>query len=277
MVPTLFEEIGEPSQEQMNSKTQEVSEAFCINCHNYKEEIDKLLKQKTEQQISINKLEELINKMQTNVNNLHENNDIDTDTDTEITISKMLSYENISQNKEMIKSTTGLEADDFQAVCEFLDTGPHCENIKFYDGQNNKKPKSYPQNVKPRKKAKLLIVDQFFMYLSWSRNGFTTRMLSWLFDIPKSTVSRYLVTRTNLLYFSLGKMAIWPSKVQVLDAMPETFQTTYPSTRCIIDCTEIFCQRPSSTSSQSAMYSNYKHRVTYKGLLVIAPLEQLHS
>ena len=43
----------------MNKKTQEVSEAFCVNCHNYKEEIDKLLKQqKTEQQISINKLEE---------------------------------------------------------------------------------------------------------------------------------------------------------------------------------------------------------------------------
>ena len=29
-----------------DKKTQEVSEAFCINCHNYKEEIDKLLKQK---------------------------------------------------------------------------------------------------------------------------------------------------------------------------------------------------------------------------------------
>ena len=40
----------------------------------------------------------------------------------------------------MFKSTTGLEADDFQAVFEVLDTGPHCENIKFYDGQNNKKP-----------------------------------------------------------------------------------------------------------------------------------------
>ena len=43
----------------------------------------------------------------------------------------MFSYENISQNKEMFKSTTGLEADDFQVVFEFLDTGPHCENIKF--------------------------------------------------------------------------------------------------------------------------------------------------
>ena len=114
-------------------------------------------------------------------------------------------------------------------------------------------------------------IDQFFLYLSWLRNDFTTRMLSWLFDIPKSTVSSYLVTSTNLLYFSLGKISIWPSKVQVLDTMPETFKATYPSTRCIIDCTEIFCQRPSLLPSQSAMYSNYKHHVTYKGLLGKAP------
>ena len=33
---SLFEEIGEPSQGQINNKTQEVSEAFCVNCHNYK-------------------------------------------------------------------------------------------------------------------------------------------------------------------------------------------------------------------------------------------------
>ena len=44
----------------------------------------------------------------------------------------------------MFKSTTGLEADDFQAVFEVLETGPQCENIKFYDGQNNKKTSSYP-------------------------------------------------------------------------------------------------------------------------------------
>ena len=37
----------------------------------------------------------------------------------------------------------------FRLFFEFLDTGPRCENIKFYDGHNNKKPKSYPQDVKP--------------------------------------------------------------------------------------------------------------------------------
>ena len=54
------------------------------------------------------------------------------------------------------------------------------------------------------------------------------------------------------------------------DTIPETFKITYPSTRSIIDCTETLCQRPLSLSSQSAMYSNYKHHVTYKRLLGIA-------
>ena len=41
-------------------------DTFSFNCRNYKEELDKLLKERTEQQISIKKLEEIINKMQTN-------------------------------------------------------------------------------------------------------------------------------------------------------------------------------------------------------------------
>ena len=107
------------------------------------------------------------------------------------------------------------------------------------------------------------------MYLRWLRNGFTPGIFSWLFDIPKSTVSSYFVTRTNLLYFSLGKIVIWPSKVQLLDSIPEKFKTSYPSSRCIIGCTSIFYQRPFSLLSQNAMHSNYKHHVAYKRLLGI--------
>ena len=66
------------------------------------------MKQKTEQQIFIKKLEET-NKMQTNINNLHEDI-IKLKNDTEMA---MFSHENIIQNKEVFKSTTGLEADDF--------------------------------------------------------------------------------------------------------------------------------------------------------------------
>ena len=53
--------------------------------------------------------------------------------------------------------------------------------------------------------------------------------------------------------------------------MPNCFKETYPSTRVIIDCTEIYIEKPSSVRSQSATYSNYKHYNTAKGLLGITP------
>ena len=69
----------------------------------------------------------------------------------------------------------------------------------------------------------------------------------------------------------MGSIPIWPSKKQVEETMPESFKTTYPTTRCIIDCTELYCQRPSSLSTQGSMYSHYKSHVTYKSLIGIAP------
>ena len=49
--------------------------------------------------------------------------------------------------------------------------------------------------------------------------------------------------------------------------MSETFKQTYPDT----DCTELFRQRHSLLSIQSSVYSSSKYRVTYKGLIGIAP------
>ena len=53
--------------------------------------------------------------------------------------------------------------------------------------------------------------------------------------------------------------------------MPQIFKETYPSTRVIIDCTELLCQRPSSLAIQSSLFSHYNHHVTYKVLVSIAP------
>ena len=87
--------------------------------------------------------------------------------------------------------------------------------------------------------------------------------------MPKSTVSRHNITWINFIYFSLGSISIWPSREQIQGT--GNFKSLYPSTRCIIDCTELFCQRPSSLTIQSSLYSSYKHQVTYKGLVEIAP------
>ena len=109
------------------------------------------------------------------------------------------------------------------------------------------------------------------MYMTWLNNGFARSHLAWLFKISKSAVTRYLITWTNFCYFSLGAIPIWLSREVIDSTMPPSFKNTCPSTRCIIDCIELFCQRPSSLSTQSCMYSHYKSHVTYKGLLGIAP------
>ena len=118
--------------------------------------------------------------------------------------------------------------------------------------------------------VKLSPKNQLFLYFSWLKGGFSLNHTAWLFKLSKSTVSRYLITWSNFIYFFLGQISIWPPKSAIQETMPETFKNTYPSTRCIIDCTELFCQPPSSLSSQSHMYSHYKSHVTYKGFIGIA-------
>ena len=120
-------------------------------------------------------------------------------------------------------------------------------------------------------KPKLSAFDQFFMTIVYFKNGFALSHIGWLFKLPKTTISRQTISWINYLYFTLGRIPIWPSREQIDLTMPECFKRTYPKTRCIIDYTELFCQIPSSLNIQSSMYSSYKSHVTYKGLLGISP------
>jgi len=73
------------------------------------------------------------------------------------------------------------------------------------------------------------------------------------------------------MYLKLGSMCIWPSRPEITANMPPEFKRKYPDTRIIIDCTKISAQVPDSLVLQKMMYSSYKHRVTYKGLVGITP------
>ena len=75
----------------------------------------------------------------------------------------------------------------------------------------------------------------------------------------------------NFLYFALGSINIWPSKDQIFRRMPYCFKSLYPSTRVIIDCTEIKTERPSFLVLGLQVYSSYKSSHTWKGLVGIAP------
>ncbi|KAG0424500.1 hypothetical protein HPB47_028287 [Ixodes persulcatus] len=59
--------------------------------------------------------------------------------------------------------------------------------------------------------------------------------------------------------------------LEVDEDMPPAFREKYPTTRVILDATEIKCQVPSSLTLQSASFSSYKSTNTFKGLIGISP------
>ena len=110
----------------------------------------------------------------------------------------------------------------------------------------------------------------FFLFLVRVKQGFPIEDLAVRFKVTPSTVSRVFLTWANFLYFMLGQIPIWLTKVQVKANLPDCFKLTYPNTCVILDCTEIKVQTPSSKVFNSEFYSSYKSHTTYKGLVGIS-------
>ena len=120
---------------------------------------------------------------------------------------------------------------------------------------------------KPETRPDLTAKEQFILVLCRLRQGFSLKHLGYLFGISESTVSSYVSRWISFMYYRLEVLSIWPSKDAVLKNMPQIFRDKYPDTRVVLGCSEICAQVPDSATRQS----NYKHHVTYKGLLGIAP------
>ena len=103
------------------------------------------------------------------------------------------------------------------------------------------------------------------------RRGFALQYFSHLFGVATSSVSRIFTAWVNFMYLKFAQINIWPPCEAVTKTMPEVFKDKYPSTRVIIDCTEIKCEMPSSLLLNTELFSSYKNHTTLKGLIGIAP------
>lgn len=156
----------------------------------------------------------------------------------------------------------------FESVLKFLNPGPNGENIVL----NCSTILTDDDGVKRGRPRKLSPANHFFLFLCRVKAGLFELDLANRFGISVSTVSNIIITWANFLYLRLGGLNIWATKEQVVKSMPASFKEKYPSTRVIIDCTEIKVEMPSSLLLKSQTYSNYKSANTFKGLVGISPL-----
>ena len=103
------------------------------------------------------------------------------------------------------------------------------------------------------------------------RLGLLEKDLAYRCGVSQPTVSRILITWMNFLYLQLQNIPLWPTRAMVNTDVLDCFKMLYPSTRVILDATEIRVEKPSLPRLQQATFSNYKNTNTYKALVGISP------
>jgi hypothetical protein len=128
-----------------------------------------------------------------------------------------------------------------------------------YDNSNDK-----PENIgRPRK---LNFSNELFLYFCRIRCGHLEEDLAYRFNVSTSSVSRIFSYWSAFLCDMLSKVPIWIDRRTIDETMPAEVKAKYPTTRLIIDATEIFVELPSEFNTQSDIYSQYKHHSTAKGV-----------
>ena len=76
----------------------------------------------------------------------------------------------------------------------------------------------------------------------------------------------------DIVYARLKPLILWPDRDILRQTMPMDFQKHCPTCAVIIDCFEIFIERPSSNVlARAQTFSSYKHHNTVKYLIGITP------
>jgi len=144
--------------------------------------------------------------------------------------------------------------------------------LKYYSGTGSVNEKRYERGgEKPGPSRKLTKYEEFTLTLIRLRHAVPVTLLADLFNVSSSRVSQVFTTWIYHISEVSSRLIVWPSRQLIKKHMPPSFKKKFPKCRSIIDCTEIFIERPRNPTTQAKTYSNYKSHNTYKTLVSITP------
>ncbi|XP_070381538.1 uncharacterized protein [Dermacentor albipictus] len=127
-------------------------------------------------------------------------------------------------------------------------------------------------SILAKKPSVLTRSDQLLLCLMRLRLGLLYGHLARIFQISVSSVSNQVTYILALLCKIMKKVVIWLPKSHIQNSMPDSFiENKHDDTTCILDCTEVFLQRPKKLMARAQTFSSYKAHNTVKFLVAIAP------
>jgi len=114
--------------------------------------------------------------------------------------------------------------------------------------------------------------QKFIMVLMKLRLNLPVQDLAYRFRISPATVSRTFLTVIHVMFCRLKGCIYWPQREELHRTMPIEFRKHFGvKVAVIIDCFEIFMERPSNLHARAKTWSSYKHHNTVKFLIGITP------
>ena len=157
---------------------------------------------------------------------------------------------------EDLKNYTGLEKTKFDAVKVMID---RFKPLNYWTGKAVTSISGSDQLLIFLKRLKLDLP-----YFDFARR----------YSVSTTTIQNIFLTYLNIFHetFFTGCIDKMPSLEKKECTMPASF-AVIPNGRILVDCTELFIDTPRKDLEAAAVnYSNYKHRLTAKYLIAVAPI-----
>jgi len=150
------------------------------------------------------------------------------------------------------------------------------KDIKFYTGIRKELflwiyDQLYPYIARKKISKDISLHDHLFLVLAKIKLDVLNKELSKRFQISETTVSHIWNTWAPLVSERLKDAIIWPQQDVARSNIPESYKPEYRKCVSIIDCFEIFMERPFNLTARAQTWSNYKHHNTIKYLISITP------
>ena len=156
---------------------------------------------------------------------------------------------------------------------DFLDSD---DKVQFYNGLPSFEILTVVfEHVSPFVARRTLSLDrfqEFFMVLMKLRLNVPLQDLAYRFKVSQPTVSRIFSSWLVVMDNTLSPFVSWPEREHLLRTMPQCFMYSFGrKVTVVIDCFEIFIEKPTNLLPRAQTFSNYKNHNTIKILIGITP------
>ncbi|XP_031562632.1 uncharacterized protein LOC116298355 [Actinia tenebrosa] len=150
------------------------------------------------------------------------------------------------------------------------------EKVNFYTGLPSYEILHFVfEHVSPfvsRRSQVLSRFQEFIIVLIKLRLDVPLQDLAYRFNVSLPTVSRTFKAWLAAMDVRLSPLLHWPDRESLIRTMPQCFQFSFGTrTTVIIDCFELFIEKPTNLLARAQTFSSYKHHNTIKVLVGVTP------